>query len=215
MKAVVFDLDGTLVDSAPDMTEALNRVMAARDLPGFALEAVRGFVGNGVAMLIRRAMAARDRAGEAVFADWHEAYMAAYADCICVETRLYPGVAAVLDGLAGRRLAICTNKPQGLTDALLEALDLRGRFAAVLGGDTEFGRKPDPAPLRRVAGLLGVDDAVMVGDSMADSGAAQAAGWPMLLFTQGYRDRAAEAIPADARFTGWAAFPAILQRLGH
>lgn len=214
MRAVVFDLDGTLVDSAPDMAEALNRVMAARDLPGFALAEVRGFVGNGVAMLIRRAMAARGRAGEAVFADWHDAYLAAYADCICVETRLYPGVAEVLDGLAGHRLAICTNKPQALTDALLEALDLRPRFAAVLGGDTEFGRKPDPAPLRQVAGLIGAAAAVMVGDSMADSGAAQAAGWPMLLFTQGYHDRAAEAIPADARFTDWADFPAALQGLG-
>ncbi len=213
MSALVFDLDGTLVDSAPDMAEALNRVMAARDLPGFAMEDVRGFVGNGVGVLIRRAMAARG-APEAVFADWHDAYMAAYAGCICDRTRPYPGVLAALDGLAGRKLAICTNKPQALTDALLEALDLRGRFAAVLGGDTAIGRKPDPAPLRHVAGLMGADGAVMIGDSLIDSGAAQAAGWPMLLFTQGYRDRAPEAIPADARFTDWADFAAVLQGLG-
>lgn len=212
--ALVFDLDGTLVDSAPDMAEALNRVMAAHGQPGFALADVRGFVGNGVGMLIRRAMAARGVTGEDVFADWHAAYLAAYADCICVQTRLYPGVAEALDGLDGHRLAICTNKPQALTDALLAALDLRGRFAAVLGGDTAFGRKPDPAPLRRVAGLIGAGRAVMIGDSMADSGAAQAAGWPMLLFTQGYRDRAPDMIPASARFADWAAFPATLQGLG-
>lgn len=210
MSAVVFDLDGTLVDSAPDMAGALNRVTLAHGLPGFALADVRGFVGNGVGVLIRRAMAARG-VPEADFADWHDAYMAAYADCICEQTRLYPGVAAALDGLAGRRLAICTNKPQTLTDVLLAALDLRGRFDAVLGGDTAFGRKPDPAPLRRVAALLGVEGAVMVGDSMADSGAAQAAGWPMLLFTQGYRDRAPDLIPAAARFTDWAAFPETLR----
>ena len=210
MSALVFDLDGTLVDSAPDMAEALNRVMAARDLLGFALAEVRGFVGNGVAMLIRRAMAARGRAGEAVFADWHDAYLAAYADCICVETRLYPGVAEVLDGLAGHRLAICTNKPQALTDALLEALDLRPRFAAVLGGDTEFGRKPDPAPLRQVAGLIGTADAVMVGDSMADAGAARAAGLPLILYTGGYRDRAVDEIAPDARFDHWDALPGLV-----
>lgn len=213
MSALVFDLDGTLVDSAPDMAEALNRVVAARGLPGFALADVRGFVGNGVGVLIRRAMAARG-VGEADFADWHDAYMAAYADCICVQTRLYPGVAEALDGLAGRRLAICTNKPQALTDALLDALDLRGRFAAVLGGDTAIGRKPDPAPLRHVAGLMGVEGAVMIGDSLINSGAAGAAGWPMLLFTQGYRDRAPEAIPASARFTDWADFAAALRGLG-
>ena len=213
MSALVFDLDGTLVDSAPDMAEALNRVVAARGLPGFAMADVRGFIGNGVGVLIRRAMAARG-VDEAAFAEWHDAYMAAYADCICVRTRLYPGVEQVLDGLAGRKLAICTNKPQALTDALLAALGLRGRFAAVLGGDSEFGRKPDAGPLRRVAGLLGVGEAVMIGDSLIDSGAASAMGWPMLLFTQGYRDRAPEAIPASARFTDWADFPAALQGLG-
>lgn len=213
MSAIVFDLDGTLVDSAPDMAEALNRVVAARGLPEFAVAEVRGFIGDGVGVLIRRAMAAR-AVGEEAFADWHDAYMAAYADGLCVRTRPYPGVVAALDGLEGRKLAVCTNKPQALADALLETLGLRARFAAVLGGDTAFGRKPDAAPLRRVAELIGAGGAVMVGDTAIDAGAATAAGWPMLLFTQGYRDRAPEAIPASARFTDWAEFPAALQGLG-
>lgn len=210
MTPVVFDLDGTLVDSAPDMARALNAVVEARGLAPFSLQDVRAFVGNGVPMLVRRAMAARAIEGEDAFTDWHGAYMAAYARGICVQTRPYPGVIAALDALGDRPLAVCTNKPQALAEDLLGALGLRGRFAVILGGDTGAGRKPDPTPLRHVATHMGATRAVMVGDSMNDAGAAQAVGWPMLLYRHGYRDRAAEAIPADARFDDWAAFPALL-----
>lgn len=213
MIPVVFDLDGTLADSAPDMRAALNAVMAARGLAGFSDAETRGFIGHGVPVLIRRAIAARGQP-DAVFADWRDAYMAAYAEGICIETRLYPGVATVLDAMAGRVLAVCTNKPQALAEALIGRLGLAGRFAVVLGGDTDAGRKPDPGPLHAVAARLGAGRAVMVGDSMADAGAAQAAGWPMALFTGGYRDRAADAIPADVRFDDWAQFPAALRAVG-
>lgn len=213
MMPVVFDLDGTLVDSAPDMAHALNGVIEARGLAPFSLEEVRGFVGQGVPMLIRRAMAARDMAGDDIFADWHAAYMRAYGRGICIDSRPYPGVIAALDALGDRALAVCTNKPQALAEDLLAALSLHERFRIILGGDTEAGRKPDPTPLRHVATHLGAMRAVMVGDSMADAGAAQAAGWPMLLYRHGYRDRAADLIPAHARFDDWAAMPGLLDGL--
>lgn len=213
MTPIVFDLDGTLVDSVPDMALALNAVMDQRGQSAFTLDRVRSFVGNGVPMLIRRAMAAHDLAGEDVFTDWHAAYMAAYARDICVHTRPYPGVLAALDALADRPLAVCTNKPQALAEDLLASLGIADRFRIVLGGDTDAGRKPDPTPLRHVATHMGAMRAVMVGDSMADSGAARAAGWPMVLYRHGYRDRPAEAIPADARFDDWARLPGLLAGL--
>lgn len=213
MIPVVFDLDGTLVDSAPDMALALNVVMGARGHRPFSLGEVRGFIGDGVPMLIHRALAARDVAGEDAYADWHDAYMQAYARGICIQSRPYPGVIAALDALGGRMMAVCTNKPQALAEDLLDALSLRARFELILGGDTGAGRKPDPTPLRHVATHMGATRAVMVGDSMADAGAARAAGWPMLLYRHGYRDRPADAIPADARFDDWAEFPALLAGL--
>lgn len=213
MTPIVFDLDGTLVDSAPDMTLALNEIVEARGLAPFSLDDIRGFVGNGVPMLIRRAMAARGIDGADIFDGWHEDYMAAYARGICIETRPYPGVIAALDAMGDRPIAVCTNKPQALADSLLEALSLHERFQIILGGDTDAGRKPDPAPLRHVAAHLGAARAIMVGDSMADSGGAQAMGWPMMLYRHGYRDRSADSIPADIRFDDWGAFPALLEQI--
>lgn len=213
MKAIVFDLDGTLVDSVPDMQLSLNEVMADQGLEPFSIADVRSYVGNGVPVLIRKAMAARRVEGEAVFDRWHAGYLEAYARNICVETCFYPGVENVLEALSDRPLAICTNKPQNLADDLLARLGIDSRFQVILGGDTAIGRKPDAAPLRHVAAQMGVAQAVMVGDSMADSGAAAAAGWPLLLYTQGYRDCPAAEIPATARFDDWADFLTLLRGL--
>ena len=101
----------------------------------------------------------------------------------------------------------------GSAEDLLARLGLLARFAVVLGGDTGAGRKPDPTPLRHVATHMGATRAVMVGDSIHDAGAARAAGWPILLYRHGYRDRAADLIPADARFDDWAAMPGLLEGL--
>lgn len=211
MSAVVFDLDGTLVDSVPDMHAALNRVLAQRGHPALPLERVRGFVGHGVPTLVRRAMAAAG-AGDHGFDDWHDGYMTCYAEGICVATQAYGGVLEALDALAalGHRLGVCTNKPQRLTEALLDALGLTPRFGAVVGGDTAFGRKPDPGPLREVVARLGGGPAVMVGDSGADIGAARAAGMPVLLYTGGYADAALDPATADAAFGDWARLPGLV-----
>lgn len=211
MTAVVFDLDGTLVDSVPDMHAALNRVLAERGHPALTLDRVRGFVGHGVPMLVRRAMAAVG-AAEGGFDDWHDGYMRCYGEGICVATQPYGGVLAALDALAaqGHRLGVCTNKPQALTEALLDALGLSPCFGAVLGGDTAFGRKPDPRPLQEVLARLGGGPAVMVGDSAADIGAARAAGMPVLLYTGGYGGAALDPATADAAFADWRALPALV-----
>ena len=212
--AVVFDLDGTLVDSAPDMHTALNGVLAARGHAPLSLARVRGFIGAGVPTLIRRAMAAVG-AAEDGFGDWHDAYMAGYADGICVATRPYDGVLDALDMLAARgyRLGICTNKPQGLSDALLDRLGLTPRFGAIIGGDTRLGRKPDPRPLFEVVTRLGGGGAVMVGDSTADLGAARAAGLPVLLFSGGYGGASLDLTAADGAFGDWADLPALVTGL--
>lgn len=209
--AVVFDLDGTLVDSAPDMHTALNRVLAARGHAPLSLARVRGFIGAGVPTLIRRAMAAVGVAEDG-FDDWHDAYMTSYADGICVTTRPYGGVLDALDMFAAReyRLGICTNKPQGLSDALLDRLGLTPRFGAILGGDTRFGRKPDPRPLLEVVTRLGGGKAVMVGDSTADLGAARAAGLPVLLFAGGYGGASLDLAAADGAFSDWTDLPALV-----
>lgn len=212
MTAVVFDLDGTLVDSAPDMHTALNRVLAERGRPALPLDRVRGFVGHGVPTLVRRAMAAVG-AGEDDFDDWHDGYMRCYAEGICVRTDPYAGVAETLDLLAarGHRLGVCTNKPQALTEALLDRLNLTPRFAAVLGGDTPFGRKPDPGVLREVVARLGGGPAVMIGDSAADIDAARGAGYPVLLYLGGYADASLDVDAADAAFGDWGMVPGLVE----
>ncbi|MRX50010.1 phosphoglycolate phosphatase [Paracoccus sp. S-4012] len=211
MSAVVFDLDGTLVDSAPDMHAAMNRVLEGRGHEPLELDQVRGFIGNGVPTLVRRVMAAVE-ADEGGFDGWHGDYMQWYAKLICDKTQPYASVIEALDSLkaSGRRLGICTNKPQQLTEDLVAALGLADRFGAVIGGDTEFGHKPAPGPLTETVRRLGGGPAVMVGDSMADAGAARAAGLPLILYTGGYRDRGVDEIAPDARFDHWRELPRLV-----
>lgn len=208
MGVVIFDLDGTLVDTVPDLQGAVNAMLAARGYPALSSDQIRSFVGNGVPEMVRRTMA-RVAAPEAEFAQWHDDFTARYEAAVCDLSHPYPGVIEALDILAaaGHRLGICTNKPQGLAEDLLEALDLAERFGAVLGGDTEFGRKPAPEGLIEVRHRLGGGPAVMVGDTIADTQAARAAGLPVLFFSEGYRDRAVEQIAPDAHFSDWAMLP--------
>ena len=183
----VFDLDGTLVDSAPDIHSALDRLMAGFGLPGFTRPEVVGMIGDGVRVLVERALAARKRPfEEAALADFTADYTARAAE----QTALFPGIAAVLAGLeaAGWRLAVCTNKPAVATAALLEALGLAGRFAAVGGGDSFPTRKPDPAHVQATLALAGgtADRAIMIGDHRNDVVAAVGAGLPCIFAGWGY-----------------------------
>ena len=186
-RLAVFDLDGTLVDSAPDIHAALDRLMAGQGRPGFSRPEVTAMIGDGVRVLVERAAAARDIAfSEALLARFTADYTARAAEA----TALFPGIAAALDGLAaaGWALAVCTNKPAAATAALLGALGLAGRFAAVGGGDSFPVRKPDPGHLLGTLRQAGGDPAaaVMIGDHRNDVAAARGAGLPCIFAGWGY-----------------------------
>jgi len=167
-----------------------------------------------VTLLLHRSMEAVG-APEAEFDGWRDDYLGQYGEAVCELTRPYPGMVEALDRLVrdGCRLGICTNKPQQLTDGLLAALGLADRFGAVLGGDAGFGLKPAPQGLAEVVRRLGEGPAVMVGDSLADAGAARAAGLPLILHAGGYRDREVAEMGPDAAFEDWATLPGLVRDL--
>ena len=186
-KIAVFDLDGTLVDSAADIHAALDRLMAARALPGFARPEVIAMIGDGVRTLVTRAFAARALPfDEAALAD----FMADYEAEAAVLTRPFEGIPAVLDSLAaeGWRMAVCTNKPEAAARKLLDALGLSARFAALGGGDSFPVRKPDPGHLLATLAAAGgaPDRAVMIGDHHNDVRAAAGCGVPCIFAGWGY-----------------------------
>ncbi|MFN0115546.1 MAG: phosphoglycolate phosphatase [Paracoccaceae bacterium] len=208
---IVFDLDGTLIDSAPDLARAASEVLAAEGLAPVTLAEVTGFIGHGTPVFVDRMMA---RAGlppdPATHRRLHDAYLAAYGDIIRL-TVPYPGVPGALATLAagGWRMGLCTNKPMAPTRAALRHFGWEGLFASVTGGDSLPERKPDPAPLRACLAALGAGPSVYVGDSEVDGETAARAGVPFLLFTGGYRKRAVADIPHRAAFADWAALPAL------
>ncbi len=194
--AIVFDLDGTLIDSAPDIHLALNRVLAAEGAAPVTLAETVRFIGHGIPSLVQQARLFRglDAARQAPMAAAMFAfYQAAPADL----TRPYPGVVGLLEHLArkGHPLGICTNKALAPTLEILGALDLRRHFATVIGGDSLAVKKPDPAPLRAAFAALGGAAQLYVGDSEVDAETAGATGVPFALFTGGYRKSAIEDLP--------------------
>ncbi len=212
-RCLVLDLDGTLVDSAPDLAAALNRVMAARGFPPFALAEVAAMVGDGVRVLLDRAFAARGAtADEAAVAAYSADYGANYA----VATRPFPGAEAALRALAaaGWRLAVCTNKPEAMARDVLAATGFSGLFAAIGGGDSFPVRKPDPAHLLATIAVAGADPAraAMLGDHRNDILAARGAGLPGIFAAWGYGPIAmAEGAAAVAH--GFAEIPDLAERL--
>lgn len=202
MPLAIFDLDGTLVHSAPDIAAALNRLMARRALPAFALPEVQAMIGDGARALLAKAFAARG-------ASWGEEDLGSFLPDLeansAVLTHPFPGIPEALAGLAeaGWGLAVCTNKPIAATRALLEGLGLAGRFPVVLGGDSLSVRKPDPGHVRGVLEEAGAapGEAVMIGDHSNDVLAARGAGVRSVFAAWGYgADPGADAValsPAD------------------
>jgi phosphoglycolate phosphatase len=186
-RLVVFDLDGTLVDSAPDLHAALDRLMAARGLPGFAPAEVIGMIGDGARALVEKALAARGLPFEEAALG---AFLEDYGAHAAIATRPFPGIPEALEELAeaGWRIAVCTNKPEAPARALLRSLGLIGHVAVLTGGDSFATRKPDPAPLLGTLALAGgsAGSSVMVGDHHNDIAAARAARMPCLFVGWGY-----------------------------
>lgn len=202
-RAVVFDLDGTLVDSVPDLRAALNWLLPQHGRREVTRDEVVGMVGDGVAKLVERALIATGGLPASGLDALITDFTAHYEANAVALTRPYPGAVAALQTLkdAGCLLGICTNKPAGATQEVLQALDLLPYFDAVAGGDTVPGvRKPDPRHPLYVVDALGAapEDTIMVGDSQNDIGAAKAAGMPTVAVTFGYAHCPVEELEADA-----------------
>jgi len=212
---IVFDLDGTLADTAPDLAASLNHALEALGRETVPPEAVRGLIGHGARALLRKGLAATGEATEELVAEGFPILIDHYAANICDGTRPYPGVETVLDALAARGvgLAVCTNKPERLTHLLFEALGWAGRFDATVGGDTLWTRKPDPAMLQEAIARAGGGRAAFVGDSIVDADTARAAHVPFVAVSFGFSDRPSEALGADAVIDSYADLLPALARL--
>jgi phosphoglycolate phosphatase len=216
---IVFDLDGTLVDTAPDLIGTLNQVLTEQCLPVLPLDRCRNLIGAGARALIARgfAEAGAPDLDEARMNRLFDRFIDLYLARIADESRPFPGVLDALDALSGDGavLAVCTNKRTSLSLALLDALGLTGRFAAVIGPDAAPAQKPDPRHLFTAIDLAGGrrDRAVMVGDSVSDARAAQSGQVPLVLVSFGYTDTPAADLGADVLIDHFDALPAACARL--
>jgi phosphoglycolate phosphatase len=187
LHAILFDLDGTLLDTAPDMAGALNGLLAEHGRATLPYHTIRGLVSHGAARLVRLGF---PDAGPQEFAGLQGRYLEIYSGALSVETRLFEGMDQVLSELSNRGLkcGIVTNKPAWLTDPLLDQMGLKSRFACVVSGDTVSERKPHSMPMLHAASLAGVAPGacVYVGDAERDIQAAHAAGMPGLVAAYGY-----------------------------
>ena len=207
-KAVLFDLDGTLVDSAADIAEALNDLMLEQARPVYSLADVKRMIGEGVHRLMEKAFGlvpGHDPVGTAKLAD---RFLALYTPRSARLTKVCAGAVEILDRLksAGIPMAVCTNKPDAAAIALLQDLGLLSYFQEVIGGASDLPRKPDPASLLEAARRLGAKpgDCLMIGDSLPDVAAARAAGIPVVVLRSGYGDVDADQLGADSVFDGFA-----------
>ena len=215
---VVFDLDGTLVDTAPDIVRALNQTLDIEGLPHASLPVVRNLIGHGARVLIERAAGfsgvtfSADRLNQLT-----KSFVEFYRADIAHASLPFPGVTDALDALdaSGAKLSVCTNKRTDLSVQLLEALGLAQRFSSIVGADAVEHKKPHPdhyrAAVMRAGGI--VRRSMMVGDGPADIGAARAAGSPVALARFGYCDTDLESLGADVLFDDYSELMAVCRRL--
>jgi phosphoglycolate phosphatase len=215
---IVFDLDGTLIDTAPDLIDTLNIVFAREGLPPVPYETARTLIGGGARAMIVRGLEAEGRTVvpaelERLFRD----FLAHYSEHIADRSRPFPGVTDALDALAvnGSRLAVCTNKLEHLSVLLLKQLGLAHRFAVICGQDTFGVQKPDPEVLRRTIAAAGgtLRNAIMIGDSLTDIRTARAADVPVIAVDFGYTDRPVSELGPDRIISRFADLPSAVAEL--
>jgi phosphoglycolate phosphatase len=190
---IAFDLDGTLVDTAPDLIGALNHILVREKMSPLPLDSARNLIGAGARRLLERGLEAENRqVTPEEMTKLTEDFIAYYADHIADESRPFEGLEAALDDLAARgyRLAVCTNKLEWLSRRLLDRLGLTPRFAAICGADTFGVSKPDPIILRQTVAKAGgaIASTIMVGDAGTDVGVARRAGVPVIGVSFGYTE---------------------------
>ncbi len=215
---IAFDLDGTLVDSAPDLIGTLNTILAEHGHEPLPLASARDMIGRGAKALLERGFtAAGATIEEAHMPGLFEQFLAIYLARIADESRPYEGLEAALDDLAadGATFVVCTNKRTDLAVALMDAVGLSPRFAAIVGPDLAPAAKPDASHLLTAIARGGGDPAraLMVGDSISDAGAGRAAGVPVVLVSFGYTEIPVADLPHDALVDHCRDLPAVIRRL--
>jgi phosphoglycolate phosphatase len=215
---IVFDLDGTLVDTAPDLVDTLNTILAREGLPSVPFDTARNMIGGGARTLIERGLQAEGRPGVAAEVDrLYSDFVAHYGDHLADRSQPFPGAIAAIEQLAGRgcRFAICTNKLEWLSIKLLDALGISSHFAAICGQDTFGVQKPDPRILLQTIQKAGGQSghAVMVGDSITDIEVARAARIPVIAVDFGYTETPVSALDPDLIIGDFGKLPAAVDRL--
>jgi phosphoglycolate phosphatase len=215
---LVFDLDGTLIDTAPDLAHAANHVLASEGLPPVPVETIRSWIGHGARKMLKRGL--KFHGVERTSAEINtllERFIDYYTANIAVESRPFPQLTETLDraAAAGARLAVCTNKREKLSRLLLSALGLADRFGAIAGADTFSVRKPDPDHLTGTIALAGGEPqrSIFVGDSEIDILTARAAGVPIVGVSFGYSELPIHQFNPDIVIDHYAEFDAALERL--
>ncbi len=218
LRTVVFDLDGTLVDTAPDLINALNFVLGREGLPPVPLHSARNMIGGGARRLIERGLEAEGRTARAGdITRLTDDFIAHYAEHIADISRPFEGLERALDdlGTRGYRFAVCTNKLEWLSKLLLDRLGLSARFSAICGADTFGISKPDPGILRQTVARAGGDmvSAIMVGDAGPDIGAARRAGIPVIGVEFGYTEVPIADLKPDRLISHMDQLPAAVESL--
>ena len=192
VKMVMIDLDGTLIDSAPDLAASANRMLQSLGMPAYEQAQVAQWIGNGVSRLVKRALTGEMNAepDAGLYERGYAIFLEAYAELVSDQSRPYPGVVEGLEKLqaAGFQLACITNKAEAFTLPLLKDLGLDKYFKLIISGDTLAKKKPDPLPLLHACKHFGItpDHGVLIGDSINDTQAARNAGMPVILVPYGY-----------------------------
>ncbi|MCH9807914.1 MAG: phosphoglycolate phosphatase [Alphaproteobacteria bacterium] len=215
MTAVIFDLDGTLIDSVGAVADIANTLMRELNLPPLETDEARSYVGNGAERFLERALTARDALQADAFKEHFARFNSLYAAAPGDANEPFRGADAALRQLAceGYQIGLCTNKPLAPTLVVLKAMGWEDLMGAVIAGDVLPEKKPDPAPLLEAARRLGRERAIFVGDSEVDAETAAAAGLPLVLYTEGYRKSPIEALVHARAFSQFSELPGIIGEL--